>query len=230
MRLVPGPIPPFDFTWYDSNVYDPGFTQLEGETESELPALEAAMDVLLNPAALILPELPDDGLDPSLDNTDLILADLAGSDYGTPGTVIDSNFNVMAEAMGNAFAITPAEAWQIVPPAMIAPGVPGPPPGENPSTEAIFNLTRPGATDFNVGDNYQINVVIPPLVGGGGIYAGVTITMYPWVDNVPRPMLPRPRRSAPPARVLRRATRRRIRSASGSCPRRCPRRRAPPHP
>jgi hypothetical protein len=186
MQLAPGPIPPITSVWYDQTIDNPGFADLESQMLADLPTLEAAMDALVNPVAVIASSLPDDGLGPSLDNTDLILSDLGGTDYPDLATTADSSLASLTEQIGNSFAVTPAEAWQVVPDPAVVPDAPAVPTPSNPSTTGIFDLTNPGSTVFTVGDQYQINVNIPPSAGGGGTYQDVSVVLYPWLNNVPQ--------------------------------------------
>jgi len=189
MQLVPGPIPPITSDWYDQTVDNPGFSDLEQAQLGSLPTLEAAMDALVDPLAAIALALPDDGLGPSLDSTDVILADLGGTDYGTPSAAIDSQIATNTEQIGNAFAVTPAEAWQVVPDPYAVPGQPPPPPNLNPSSWGIYLAGDGVPAQFEVGQEYQINVNIPPGEGGAGLYQNVACVLYPWNNQVPQPQI-----------------------------------------
>jgi len=189
MLLAPGPIPAITATWYDQTVDNPGFADLEQSALADLPNLETLMDALIDPVAVIAAALPDDGLDPTLDGTDLILADLGGSDYAGAATVADSSLATLTEQIGNAYAVTPAEAFQVVPDPYAVPGVPPASTPANPATSVITDLNNPGSATIAVGDPFTIATTIPPSVGGSGNYANVDVVLYPWKNDEPQPQI-----------------------------------------
>jgi hypothetical protein len=52
-----------------------------------------------------------------------------------------------------------------------------------PTDATISNLSRPGATDFALGDQYRIDVHIRPNVGGGGNYANIHVQANVFIDQ-----------------------------------------------
>ncbi len=183
MRLDPGPFPvlaPYDAAAAPA---DPGFAALVESELGELPAIEGQLDATIDPAAVILENLPDDGLDELHDYPQAVTDQIAAYDLEGYARQIEPLKTLGDHGIIAAYQTIPAEAFQPVP-ASFNPDGGGPPQiVSNPLSIVLSNLDRPGATDFLVGERYRVDANITLQPGGGGIYAGVTVLIYPWVEN-----------------------------------------------
>lgn len=161
MRLDPGPIPPLSASWLDTSIDQPGFTGLVTAQLAGVDPLEQQMDALVDPAATFELALPDDGVMSALDQVDQINGDhaaLAGEWQIAP---LDAYKTQGDAAILDAVQNTPGEAWTPVPePAGYEGPAPAPPSPGAPGV-TIANLTRPGASDFFEGEQYEITVQMP---------------------------------------------------------------------
>ena len=184
MLLAPGPIPLITGAWYDAPIEDPGNVAAVQSFDQQFNDLEVLLDSASDPAAPIDLNLPDDGNAPDLAAIDVSLTAIGGVDPGIEGAAGAVQYQDLTEKMYNVFAAAPAEVFQPLPDALAAP-VGGPVVGQASQVAAdLKNLTRPGATDFYVGDQYEIDVHLAPAVGGGGKYAGIDVRLFPLQNGV----------------------------------------------
>lgn len=187
MRLAPGPIPTITEDWYDKTVDAPAFGELVKQAYAELDGLEFDLDGLIDPALVLDDALPDDGLEPALDLAEVSVPQISADVGVLPVADIEAAKLMGDEALFNAYAVIPGEAFAPVPDPFNPPGVDSGPPVSNPLDVTIANVTRAGAADFAPGDRYRISGRIAPAQGGAGVYAHVAVTEYPWKDDVPQP-------------------------------------------
>jgi len=136
------------------------------------------MDALLSPTAAIDLAPPDDGIGPILDGVDAGLATFGAFDGDTASAQLDVSQATAGEAIGAAFANTPAEAFQPVPLPISYGGPISTVPGLTELSVTITNLTRPGWSGFYPGDTYQIDVHLSAAATGAGNNAGVEIYVF----------------------------------------------------
>ena len=184
MQLAPGPIPPLTTSWYDNNVYDPGFSALEADALQDLPGLEVVMDALLDPTVVILDALPDDGGGDLLDTASGVITDLASYDPTADIAAIDASENASAESLLDVFQAIPGEAWQPVPgPAAYLSTAPGAAPTLGLGV-TLGGVQPPAVPSFAVGSSTQLVLQTPTPPGGVGVYSGVDIQMSRFKNGV----------------------------------------------
>lgn len=184
MRLAPGPIPEITSSWYDDTPIQPGFAQLASDELEQLPQYEGIMDSFLDPDALVLSELPDDGTDADLQTAQLKLNEMASFDVQSDSDAVDAAQQTASEAVLNVYTTIPAEAFEVAPGPATYVTTPEGTPILGASGVQLLNLTRPGATDYRAGESYEFVFIAPPPPGNIGVYAGVAITIYKWFNDV----------------------------------------------
>jgi len=192
MLLAPGPIPTLSAAGYDAPPESFGLAAFVTAQLQPLDDLETGMDGFLDPTVGDPGDLPDDGTGDLLDYSDAIFTQTVNTLGTVPVDAIDAAAAQVDEETINAFAITPAEAFEAVPPPQVAaPPDEGTPPAVpyQPSDASISNTSRPNSGDFAVGDGYTITVHISPNVGGSGTYAGVAVQANKFVDQESQPGL-----------------------------------------
>ena len=186
MRLENGPIPQLDNSWYDPTPEDPGFVALVNAELSQLPALELEMDTWLNPAAVILDALPDDGTNALISTLDVVMLQLADYDETLNIAAIDSYQQNGTDQLVSLYQVLPGEVWAPVPgPANFLASAGNPPP-VNPLTVQLFLMPYHSAYPTNVGDHFRVSVALAPGYTPPGGAAGVLVTAYPLQNGAPR--------------------------------------------
>jgi len=178
MLLEPGPIPPITSDWYDSTMSDPGNVAFVQLFDALFQPLEGGMDAAIDATLAIDAALPDDGNQADLDAIGVSMAAIGGADSGADMAMGDAQADGLSGAMLVAYSVTPQEAFEPVPPQLLVPPSAPAPPQQSQAIASIQNLTRPGDTNFYPGDQYEIDLTIQPVPGGGGQYAGVGVLMY----------------------------------------------------
>lgn len=178
MQLAPGPIPAITSSWYDSSISDPGNVATVTAFNTVFDPLLAQMDATIDFTQVIDFNLPDDGNDDDVAAINASLGAIAGADTTADQFLGDSQVADLSGQMLIAYSVTPQEAFQPVPPQLIA--APGAPPviQQAQAQAGISNLTRPGDTNFYPGDSYQIDVTLQPVPGGGGQFQGVGVLLF----------------------------------------------------
>ena len=190
MQLDPGPIPTITTALVDQTIEDPGNAAFVMAFDPTFAPTLAGMDAAIDATAAIDDVLPDDGNTDDLNAAGAILDAIGNPDTSAIQQVGDAQLFDLSGKMVLAFGVTPSEAFQAVPDQLLTPGGQPVTPSAASSTASIQNLTRPGDTNFYPGDQYEIDVSLAPVPGGGGAYAGVGVTMYTsqgttaWPPNV----------------------------------------------
>jgi hypothetical protein len=186
MLLVPGPLPPMTGAWYDPTPEDPGFGAMVNVDEITLNSMEQQLDVWLDPNAIILDTLPDDGTNALLDTVGTVVLQLNNWNEAANVAQIDSYKAYGDNALIGVYEAIPGEAWAPVPPPQQYTGGPIQTPTAAPGQFSLSNLTRPGAPDYFEGEQFKISVHVPASVGGASSVANVLIEIYPWTGEGPR--------------------------------------------
>lgn len=182
MPLEPGPIELIDVARYDLRVESPGLEAYELSQGAEVGALDASLtepiDAMAGHAEALWPELVEAGLDPAVE--EIMLHDSMPPDPAIEGA--EEAAGEVDQLVTGATAETPSEAFEPVPepfaapadaqewteepsPAGVPPGVeiPGITPAPRaPGAVRLLNLTRPGATDFIVGERWRLEITGRP--------------------------------------------------------------------
>lgn len=184
MQLEAGPLPALDYSSYNATPEVPDFTDMVNADEYTLSVLEQSLDLWLDPTAAIVDNL-DFGTDfDMLDLADLAIVQLQGNDETANIALIDQYQQDGVNALTEVYNVIPGEAWTPAPPAGSYMSGATPPPTINPPGFTFANLSRPGAADWQVGDQFSMHINIPASVGANTPQAGVTISIYPVHNGV----------------------------------------------
>jgi len=184
MDLVPGPLPQLNTGWYDTTVYNPGFSDLVDVALEDLPGLEVVMDALLDPTVVILDALPDDGGGDLLDGASATISDLASYDPTDDIATADAAEQTSFDSLLDVFASVPAEAFEPVPgPAVYLSTAPGATPTLG-LTVTFGGVSPPNVPNFTAGTSAQLVIQAPSPPGGVGVYSGVDIQMARWQNDI----------------------------------------------
>ena len=189
MLLAPGPFPvvaPVPATPPQTGTT---FSDLAAVELIQLPVLETFLDAAIDPVFDFNVPVPDDGSTQLHDDADAIVQQLALRDFDGRAASIEPLKTLGDQGIIAAYQVIPGEAFQPVPPPDQYAGGGPPVITSNPLSITLNNLTRPGAADFAIGEDYQVGAQIALQQGGGGIYAGVQVLIFPWCDNVPQPSI-----------------------------------------
>lgn len=160
MLLAKGPIPKITSDWIDTDQSDPGFSDLVITELQDLPGILSTLDLLIDPDALFPDAIPDDGSDLIMSAVDDDMATVGAADFTNDLVAGDASLQTAGAGFVDALNATPAEAFQPVPKAGSFSAPPPPVPIQvSQFAIAMYNLSRQGATDFRVGDDYSFQVV-----------------------------------------------------------------------
>ena len=186
MELQPGPFPVLEPFTAPGDPPDPGFAALVDAELGGLPTIEQDMDATLAPDAVFPDPAPDDAAQELLDYSEAVTTQIRNYDLEGEAARIEPYKQLVDESIVTAYEVIPAEGFQPVPAAFNPGDQPPPQIVANPMQLTLSNVDRPGATDFFVGERYQVDAHIPPLPEGGGIYAGIDVLIFPWVEDKPQ--------------------------------------------
>jgi hypothetical protein len=183
VRLEPGPFPVIGPWQGDPTPAQPGFSDLVATELLALPLYEEVMDLIIDPVAVFPDVLPDDGMGPLHDDAGAATDQIAAYDLEGQANALQPLHDIADEGILTAYEVIPAEAFTPVPAEFSPGGGPPPPPIAGLLTVSLTNVDRPGATDFNVPENYKIAAQVAVSSQAGVEYAGLDVLMFPWVED-----------------------------------------------
>lgn len=186
MRLAPGPFPPIPDAGVPVDPPPIGLAAWVANELRELPGLEDLLDSRVDPNNMFPDQLPDYGADQLHDYSEAVLGQLVAYDLEGQAAALDPLKVIVDESIIAAYEVIPGEAFIPVPAEFVPGGGAPPVVVANPMHVTLTNETRPGATDFAVGETYKVTAHITLVAGGGGYYAGVDVLMFPWCEDKPQ--------------------------------------------
>lgn len=185
MQLEPGPIPALALNLVDQAPEDPGLGAFARAWEQTASRIDGTLDAAFDSTATLDDVLNESDIIPQLAAVDQINGDAASLVGLWQIDPIESSKVFGDAAIIDASDYMPGEAFTPVP--LAADYGDGNPPTLFPlfGTVTLQNLTRPGFTDFRIGENFRIDVQL--LVTGQHVeqYFQCSITMYSQIGDAP---------------------------------------------
>lgn len=184
MLLTRGPFEPIAIDAGFVKSEAPVFVALAQSADRDLGGHEDDLADVAFTMDQALQELPALDISEEMDLVATEVDRVSHQDFAGEISDIQRNANEGDELISNAFAIIPGEGFQPVPDPFNVVSTPEGPSLPNPMELTLYNVSRPGATEYEVGQAYEIRVRIQPYQGGSGLYAGVEIEQFPVLNDV----------------------------------------------